>query len=200
MDTTHPAFTGRYARFAPLLSRLDSLPEGAILAIDGRCASGKSTLAALLAEEYACPLFHLDDFFLRPEQRTPERFAQPGGNVDRERFLAEVLEPLRRGETVRFRRFDCGSLTLEPERAVAPGRLNIVEGAYAMHPELAPYYDCSLFLHVSPQEQRRRIQARNGGRAEMFFTRWIPLEERYFRELNVEARCDLRISTDEQPE
>ena len=33
----------------------------------------------------------MDDFFLRPEQRRPERFAEPGGNVDRERFAAEVL-------------------------------------------------------------------------------------------------------------
>ena len=39
-------------------------------------------------------------------------------------------------------------------------------------------------------EQRRRILRRNGDRAEMFFRRWIPLEERYFREMNVEQRCD----------
>ena len=68
--------------------------------------------------------------------------------------------------------------------------MNIVEGAYAMHPELAPYYDCAVFLRVPPEEQRRRILRRNGDRAEMFFRRWIPLEERYFREMNVEQRCD----------
>ena len=194
--SSHPAFTGRYARFAPLLERLDRLPEGSVLAIDGSSASGKSTLGALLAEEYGCPLFHMDDFFLRPEQRTPERFAQPGGNVDRERFLEEVLRPLHLGQTVRYRRFDCGSFTLEPERTVSPGRLNIVEGAYAMHPDLAGYYDCAVFLRTTAEEQRRRIQRRNGDRAEMFFTRWIPFEERYFQELNVEARCDFTFYTD----
>ena len=190
----------RQAEFETLLARISQLPEGGIAAIDGCCASGKSTLAARLSAALGCPLFHLDDFFLRPEQRTPERFAQPGGNVDRERFLAEVLEPLRRGEAVHYRRFDCGSFTLAPERVIHPGRVNLVEGAYAMHPDLAPYYDLSVFLRVSPQEQRRRILARNGGRAEMFFTRWIPFEERYFREMDVERRCTLRISTDEQPE
>ena len=42
-----------------------------VLAIDGPCGSGKTTLAALLARLYDCPVFHADDFFLRPEQRTP---------------------------------------------------------------------------------------------------------------------------------
>ena len=57
-----------------------------IVAIDGKCTSGKTTLASQLAEIYDCNVFHMDDFFLRPEQRTPERFAEVGGNVDYERF------------------------------------------------------------------------------------------------------------------
>ena len=57
-----------------------------IVSIDGPCAAGKTTLAGKLSELYDCNVFHMDDFFLRPEQRTPARFAQPGGNVDYERF------------------------------------------------------------------------------------------------------------------
>ena len=182
--------------FETLLARIAQVPVGGIVAIDGCCASGKSTLGARLSEALGCPLFHLDDFFLRPEQRTPERFAEPGGNVDRERFLEEVLEPLGRGEAVHYRRFDCGSFTLMPEKLIQPGRVNLVEGAYAMHPDLAPHYALSLFLRISPEEQRRRILQRNGERAEMFFTRWIPFEERYFREMDVERRCDLVIHND----
>ena len=49
-----------------------------IVAIDGKCTSGKTTLASQLAEIYDCNVFHMDDFFLRPEQRTPERFAEVG--------------------------------------------------------------------------------------------------------------------------
>jgi uridine kinase len=37
-----------------------------IVAIDGKCTSGKTTLAAKLAEIYDCNVFHMDDFFLRP--------------------------------------------------------------------------------------------------------------------------------------
>ena len=69
--------------------------ETVIVAIDGKCTSGKTTLASKLAEIYDCNVFHMDDFFLRPEQRTPERFAEVGGNVDYERFQEEVLHPQR---------------------------------------------------------------------------------------------------------
>ena len=58
-----------------------------LIAIDGCCATGKTTLARQLAERYECNLFHMDDFFLRPHQRTEERLAAPGENIDHERFF-----------------------------------------------------------------------------------------------------------------
>ena len=58
-----------------------------IIAIDGPCGSGKTTLASHLARELDAQTVHLDDFYLQPFQRTPQRLAQPGGNLDRERLL-----------------------------------------------------------------------------------------------------------------
>lgn len=49
-----------------------------IVAIDGRCGAGKSTLAQQLARDLGGRVVCADDFFLRPEQRTPERLAEPG--------------------------------------------------------------------------------------------------------------------------
>ena len=68
---------------APILQAAQLAAENgpALLAIDGRCGSGKSTLAAHMAQVFGCPVFHMDDFFLPPELRTPERLAQPGENV-----------------------------------------------------------------------------------------------------------------------
>ena len=60
-----------------------------LAAIDGRCASGKTTLAAQLQQQFDGSVIHMDHFFLRPHQRTPQRYQEPGGNVDRERFLEE---------------------------------------------------------------------------------------------------------------
>ena len=187
---------------SPLLVRIDRLMaerERVLVAIDGGSASGKTTLGELLQNVYGCPVFHMDDFFLRPEQRTPERFSEPGGNVDRERFLSEVLLPLREGKTVDYRRFDCETFTIAPPQRIEAGTLNIVEGAYSMHPDLAPYYDLTVFLAVSAEKQRERILKRNApAQAELFFDRWIPFEQRYFAALNVPERCDLTIFLDDQ--
>ena len=187
-----------YAPLLPLLLEVDArLAQGkrTILAIDGPCGSGKTTLAALLAQLYDCPVFHADDFFLRPEQRTPERFAEPGGNLDRERLLEEVLAPLHAGKTVFFRRFDCHTLSLQPPVAVVPSMLTIVEGSYCLHPELAPMYDVSVCLTIPPELQRRRILARNGEEmAQHFFERWIPLEQVYFDAMKPQNRCGFTLS------
>ena len=81
--------------------------EASLIAVDGRCASGKTTLAAQMQEAWNCNVIHMDDFFLRPEQRTGERLQQPGGNVDWERFREEVLIPFRQGISFSYRPYDC---------------------------------------------------------------------------------------------
>lgn len=61
-----------------------------IIAIDGRCAAGKLTLALLLSEQPDATIFHMDDFYLQGRQSTYERLNEVGGNVDYERFAKEV--------------------------------------------------------------------------------------------------------------
>lgn len=185
-----------YARLIPLFAAADRLlaaKERVILAVEGGSASGKSTLGGLLQAVYGCTLFHMDDFFLQMHQRTPERFAEPGGNVDRERFLAEVLDPLTRGDvSFAYRVFDCSRMELGESITVEPGRLCVVEGAYSMHPALAGAYDLSVFLEIDPDEQARRILLRNGeSMQQRFLNEWIPLEHAYFDQLRVKERCTL---------
>ena len=182
-----------YAQWLPLLAKIEveSLKKSpALIAIEGGSASGKTTLSQLLSRVYDCNVFHMDDFFLRPEQRTEARFAQAGGNIDHERFLAEVLLPLSQGKTVQYSAFDCSTFTLRPAVEIAPKGLNIIEGAYSMHPQLAQFYDFSVFLSVTPQLQRKRIEKRNSPEmAQRFFDTWIPLERTYFEETDAAARC-----------
>lgn len=171
----------------PLLSR----QERVLVAIDGRCGAGKTTLAARLQAEFPCRVFHMDDFFLQPYQRTPERLQAPGENVDHERFLQEVLLPAARGEGVVYRPYLCAHEVLGPAVFVPPARLTIVEGSYACHPALWPYYHLRIFLTVDSREQLRRIEARSGPeKLRQFIDRWIPLEEQYFRACSLAERCD----------
>lgn len=149
--------------------------------------AGKSTPQAARLGGRLCGgnVFHMDDFFLRPEQRRPERFAEPGGNVDRERFAAEVLAPLENGSRFSYRPFVCRNMAFGDTVEIEPKTVSFIEGAYSMHPELAGAYDLTVFLSVSPELQHERIMRRNGERSRDFFERWIPFEEKYFREMDV---------------
>lgn len=173
------------------------LAEGrcAFVAIDGPCASGKTVFAASLHERFGGNVLHMDDFFLRPEQRTPERFAEPGGNVDRERFEAEVLKPLAAGKAVRYRPWDCHTGDFATSRSVEPAALTVVEGSYSMHPALRGYYDLTMCLIVDPSERLRRLEARNPRMLQRFIDEWIPLENRYFESTNTQGSVDLLVDT-----
>ena len=165
--------------------------EQAIVAIDGNCTAGKSTLAAMLKSEYDCNVFHLDDFFLRPEQRTPERYAQPGGNVDYERFQAEVLNPLLQGNRFSYRPFSCKTFTLAQPVEVTPKKLTIIEGTYSLHPYFGDIFDFKIFMAIDPQRQRNRILERPQGLHETFFNQWIPMEQAYFEHFHIADKCDV---------
>lgn len=183
----------RYVDFLPLFTQIDKcLAKGkAILAIEGGSASGKSTLAAMLEEVYGCNVFHMDDFFLRPEQRTQERLLEVGGNIDYERFGDEVIKLLTNHETVCYRPFDCATQALKEPVTVPPNQLTVVEGVYSMHPSFGEYYDLSVFLDIDPVYQKERIMTRNSPAfAQRFFEEWIPLENLYFSKTNITERAD----------
>lgn len=164
------------------------------IAIDGVCGGGKTTLAGVLAARYDCNLFHMDDFYLRKEQRTPERYAQPGGNVDYERFKEEVLDHLADEGGFTYRPFDCGTMDLGAPRTVLYKKLNIIEGSYSCHPYFGDVYQVRFFVELSPEEQRARILARNGKeKYKRFVNEWIPLENKYFETYRIWEKC-IRIS------
>lgn len=165
--------------------------EKILIAIDGSCTSGKSTLAEKLASELDCNLFHMDDFFLRPEQRTPERLAEAGGNVDYERFRQEVLFPLKNGNAFAYRPYDCSTGKLKAPVAVAPKRINIVEGSYSQHPYFEDPYDLKVFLKITPQVRQQRIGQRPAFLQKRFQEEWIPMEQRYFETFDIENQADM---------
>ncbi len=181
----------------PLILRDVEARKGPVLiALDGRCAAGKTTLARELRRDYGWSVVPMDHFFLRPEQRTQARLDQPGGNVDHERFFAEVLQPLRAGQTATYRPYNCHSGDFDDPVRVEPASVVLVEGSYSCHPDLWDCYDLRIFLTVDPQEQRRRLLVREGAeRARVFARRWIPLEERYFAACGIAERCGLRLET-----
>ncbi len=195
-----PAYRVVQRKLLPLISILEKAAfvqgeEPHVLAIDGRAASGKTTMAQELSFILAAPVIAMDDFFLPMALRTQERYDEAGGNVHYERFMEEVLPYIRSKNSFSYRRFDCSQMDYSPEYCAVPpsGGWRIVEGSYSLHPAFGPYADLTVFASVDRDEQARRILARNGAEfAQIFREKWIPLEEKYFSSYPIEQTAHIR--------
>jgi len=185
----------QYNKYSKILSNIDSLlnfHDTVLVAIDGSSGAGKSTLANVLSEVYDCNVFHMDDFFLRPELKTEERLKELAGNVDYVRFKEEVIVGLNSGQEFKYQIYDCKQMALTNWVSVVPKKLNIIEGSYSMHPTLIDNYHLKIFLHINPEEQSLRILKRNGPiMHRKFLSLWVPLENKYFSEMNIAAQSNL---------
>lgn len=203
----HPAYrvvSEIYRDYVEAFCRIDTLlaqDNPVRVAIDGGSASGKTTLAELIADVYNANVYHMDDFFLPQERKTSQRLSEPGGNVDYERFAAEVIPGILGGEAFEYHAYSCKTGELTPVK-VEPKPLSIVEGAYSLHPALSPMnYDLAIFLDIDPREQSRRIMARNGAAMHArFMSEWIPLEQKYFAAFGLPGNGSLVFRTAAEPE
>lgn len=164
-----------------------------LVAIDGMSASGKTTLGHLLHMQFPnSNLFHMDDYFLQPHQRTAKRLSEVGGNIDYERFMGEIILHLNDRDGVSFRKFDCQTLTLGSKSHVTWKPLVIIEGAYSQHPYFGEPYDLRIFCEISEEEQKKRILKRNGPEMlERFVNDWIPKENVYFKAYKIKEKSGL---------
>jgi uridine kinase len=161
-----------------------------IIAIDGRAASGKTTFASELAAVLQASVIHMDDFFL------PKELAGRDENIHYERFAEEVLPRLREGVSFSYRIFNCATGDFSGEREVPPAHFYIIEGSYSCHPVFGDYADFRFFCDISPTLQLRRIINRDGEKkARNFLDKWIPLEEKYFKQYKISQKADLILAT-----
>ena len=200
-ETYHPSYrvvSRDLTLLPPLLDEIRICAEQnghTVFAVDGFCASGKSTLAARLANIFGARLIHMDDFFRPPSKRTPERFAEPGGNVDYERFYEEVVCHLA-DDVLSYGVFDCSEMAVTHSTVLPKTPVTIIEGAYALHPKFGDYADIRAFMETDEAEQKRRILGRDGAEMlEMFEARWIPFERKYEAAYSIRKSCAYRIIT-----
>jgi hypothetical protein len=145
-------------RVEPLASLIALLLQGRppIVAVDGRGASGKTTLAERLrAAVPGAQVVHTDDIAW-----AHSRFGWS------DLMITGVLEPLRRGEFVHYRppswerHSRIGHVDVSPE---AP--LVIVEGVGASRRELPHLLDTAVWVQSDWREAERRGLIRDGGDA-----------------------------------
>ncbi|MCL2217592.1 MAG: uridine kinase [Defluviitaleaceae bacterium] len=163
-----------------------------IIAIDGRSASGKTTMAKGWAAALGAEIIHMDDFFLPPELRTEARLSEPGGNIHYERFIDEVLSGLKENNGFSYRVFDCKVMEYTSERSIIPALWIIVEGAYSHHPCFGDYMDLRVFSDIDSATQLERVKIRDGKeKAEDFAAKWIPMEEEYIRAFRIHEKAHI---------
>lgn len=197
-DTERPAYrvvSGELIRLLPVLEKIALRGEKyTVIALDGRAASGKTTMARELAYILDAPAVHMDDFFVPPALRSDERYAQPGGNVHYERFCEEVLPFIGKNEPFSYRIFDCSIMDYNGTAEIPSAQYRIVEGSYSCHPKFGSYADIRVFSDIDPKTQIKRVEKRDGSEyAEMFRTKWIPLEEKYFNAFDIRKTCDIIV-------
>jgi len=180
-----------------IIERINSLLEKQqrdLIAIDGPCASGKSTYATELKNKFNATLFHMDDYFVPKEMKTQQRLKEIGGNVHYERFKNEILSNIIK-EEITYQKFNCQLNALEEKNVVKLSDVIIVEGSYALHKELRDYYDIKILLKVDKNEQIKRLTERNPKLIDRFVNEWIPLENIYFEEEKLNEIVDYIIDT-----
>ncbi|MGD9484314.1 hypothetical protein WDH52_13835 [Streptomyces sp. TRM70308] len=157
-----------------LARRLRGLPPSCgpvrLVAVDGHAGSGKSTLAGLLAGALGgAPVLHLDDL------------ASHGAFFDwTERLGARVLDPLERGRTARFRRYDWQRRAFVRPLSVPPAPVVLVEGVGAGRRALRPALAAVAWLEVPAALAWARGRRRDGPELAGFWDGWTAAESAHF--------------------
>jgi uridine kinase len=152
--------------------------------IDGLGASGKTTLAARIAARLpGAAVVHIDDF-ARPDLQGWER----------DRFVAQVLEPLLADRPARYQRWDWPADVGAEWHQVPTGVPVIVEGVSSTDVRLGVPWDLTLWVEVCYDERWRRIVDRDGpDRLDRWRDDWLPSEEAYVAAQHPQERADLIV-------
>lgn len=172
--------------------------ERCIIALDGDCGAGKTTLAELIAPLYLANVIHMDDFFLPPALRVAERLQEAGGNIHYERFAAEILPELAHGKPFSYTRYDCHTGSTDV-CLVTSAPVTVIEGSYSHHPVFARAFDelsiLRIWVKVEKAEQLRRLEKRNPALLPRFQREWIPLEKSFAEAYDLEEKADFVIKS-----
>ncbi len=147
-------------------------PEPMVVAVAGGSASGKtSRVAAALAERYTedCVVVSLDDYCRGDSWLAEAGAGRPDLSWDHPEYvdlsrLAADLAALRGGESVRKPTFDFSTGEPGPDETVAPRAVIVVEGVFALRPELERATDLGIYVDVSRHGQLWRRLPRDVAR------------------------------------
>jgi uridine kinase len=170
---------------AAVVSLVAGQPDRTVfVGIDGRGASGKSTLADQAAAAVAgSAVVHVDDFW--------------GPSIaewDWDRFRAQVLVPLLAGRPARYQVWEWERDTGGRWIDVPPGGLVLVEGVSCTRAEAGVPWSLQIWVDA-PREVRlaRALQRDGPERMRRWLEDWMPSEEAYVARERPQDRVDLIV-------
>ena len=163
-DATIAAVLAHAAARPPLLG------EGRLVCIDGPAGSGKTTLAAALADATGARVLTMDDHY--------EGWQGLGDAPARIRD--EILAPLASGLPGFYRRYDWDRNEFAELHVVEPSDLLILEGVGSGSRELAPYRATLVWVTAGADLRLERGLARDGEAAREHWLRWMDDEQAHF--------------------
>nr|WP_183551137.1 4-amino-4-deoxy-L-arabinose transferase [Nocardioides albus] len=166
------------------MSRPATLGPGRLVCIDGPAGSGKTTLAAAVADLTGAPVIHMDDLF--------EGWGGLPGITDQ---LDTILLPLIEGATGSYRRYDWDRAEFAETVTVPPAPLLVIEGVGS---GAAAYDDLRTALAWvdAPYETRmRRGIERDGDAFAPHWEAWAAAESELFAREQTAARADIIVTT-----
>lgn len=181
-------FLSETMRFIQAKQYIKRLSGFQIIALEGKCGAGKSTLAHRLAR-YGYTVLPMDDFFLPVDMRSSDRMQEIGGNIHYE-YLLTVLQRSNPNQPLTYNRFDCATGTFR-KKTIHIKKGILLEGVYSSHPKIRHLITKLMYLEVDESTQLQRIYLREN--ADDFINRYIPLENRYFNHEQIPYLSDIII-------
>ncbi|WP_062308460.1 uridine kinase family protein [Demequina subtropica] len=170
-------------RVSLLASRVRAAPPRAgatrIVLIDGPAGSGKTTLATRLGTALGAQVLHGDDMY--------EGWA---GLATLDEVLAQVLDPLSRGEEGGFRRWDWIGSRRAERIAVPVADALVIEGVGVASRAARERASLVLFVEAPWETRLARGIARDGEPMRAEWERWHLAEDRYLEREGTRAAAD----------
>ena len=195
-----PAPAGASPAADTLCDRIDSLrglaPGPLLVALDGRSAAGKSTLAQQVVVRTAALVIDGDDFYRGGD----DAFWQARSAAEKVDLVIDwrrqraLLTKLGRGEPAWWEPYDWGADDgrMDAEVRVGPAAVVVLDGAYSARPELADLFALRVLLDVPRETRRERLLLREGERYRAEWeARWSEAEDLYFEQLMPPESFDL---------
>lgn len=199
-------------RLLRLLADHVGMPEGGRplrLGIDGPDGSGKTTLAAELADEltrrgHVVVQASLDGFHRPSRERHARGADSPEGfwldSYDHDRIVADLLVPAGPGGSgaIRTRIHDVATdrAVDQPPVTLQHGTVLLVDGLFLHRRELEEHWDLTVFLDVPFLETCRRMALRDGSDPNpdsAAMRRYVGGQRIYYRERTPWHRADLVV-------